>query len=336
MKKALLPLALAAAMPLTAMADVSVYGRAHVSLDLLDDGADYSELNISSNSSRLGFRANKDLENGMTAIMQIESQIDYDTGGAFVSNRDTFVGLRGDFGMLRIGQFDSPFKRARGPANLFGDQVGDMRNLTRAGNGRFDERPNNTIHYQTPKMGDLQFNIAYSVNDGSSKEEGAKDEAVSLSATYAAGGLDLAVAYEAWGEDHGRGERDALRLAAGYQLTGDFKLVGFFQSANHEENDAWTSDVFGLGAEFKLAPQTALKGHFLQRSGDLDDSDTSLIAVGIEHRLDRSVRVYANYAMADNDDAVNLTPWSQARSAGPGGTAGETNSGLSLGLRYDF
>src|SRR5690554_4127644 len=129
MKKALLPVALAAALPMTAMAEISVYGRAHVSLDMLDNGAEYSELNLSSNSSRLGFKASKAFGD-LTALIQIEQQVDYDSGEAFTSARDTFVGLRGSFGMVRVGQFDTPFKRARGPANLFGDQVGDMRNLT--------------------------------------------------------------------------------------------------------------------------------------------------------------------------------------------------------------
>ncbi len=146
MKKALLPVAILAALPAVALADVTIYGRANVSVDLLDDGDDYSEVNMASGSSRLGFRANREFD-GFTAIMQIEQEIDFTDSGSNWASRDTFVGLRGDFGMFRLGKFDTPFKQARGPANLFGDQVGDMRNLTRAGNARFDERTPNTIHY---------------------------------------------------------------------------------------------------------------------------------------------------------------------------------------------
>ncbi len=49
------------------------------------------------------------------------------------ATRDTFVGLKGDFGQARVGRFDSPFKAARGPVNFFGDMVGDIRNVTRVG-----------------------------------------------------------------------------------------------------------------------------------------------------------------------------------------------------------
>ncbi|MFN3715013.1 MAG: porin [Alcanivoracaceae bacterium] len=357
MNKKLLAIAVAAvvAMPAAALANVTVYGRAHVSVDMLDDGADYNELNLSSNSSRLGFKAEKKAEN-ITGFVQIEQQVDFDDGVAFSSARDTFVGVKGDWGMVRIGQFDSPFKSARGPANLFGDQVGDMRNLTRidgenVGSGainnnrraRFDERNPNTIHFQTKDFSGLRFNLAYSIHDEASEDklDGEKDEAISLSVTYKKDALDLALGYETYGEDQNRGERNAIRLAGAYSLSGDLKLVGFFQTVDYKGsnaagNDALTSDVLGLGAEYKVTKATAVKGMVMTRSADADDSDSTMIALGVEHRLDSSLRVYANYAMVQNDDTVRLTPWNQGRTSGVLGAFGEDASALSLGLRFDF
>ncbi|WVM88355.1 hypothetical protein UMZ34_19640 [Halopseudomonas pachastrellae] len=74
----------------------------------------------------------------------------------------------------------------------------------------------------------------------------------------------------------------------------------------------------------------------MTRDADADDFDTDMIAVGIEHKLDKAVRVYANYAITENDANVALTPWGQARTANPAGAAGEDASGFSVGLRYDF
>lgn len=338
MKKQLIAVAVGAmtALPMIAHADAKIYGRAHVSVDLLDDGADYSELNVSSNSSRLGFRAEKKTESGITGFMQIEQQIDYNRGEAFTSARDTFVGLRGNFGSVRIGQFDSPFKAARGPANLFGDQVGDIRNLTRAGNGRFDERPVNTIHYQTPDFSGLRLNVAYSLHEGNNATDGNKETAVSLSATYKKGPFDAALAYEAYDEDRSRGERNAVRLAAAYSINDALKVVGLFQTVDHETDTTAVADTYGVGAEYKLSKATAVRGQFLTRSADDADRDSSMWTIGIEHRLDSALRVYANYAMVSNDDLVALTPWQQARTTGIGGTAGEDASAFSLGLRFDF
>src|SRR5690606_41590475 len=92
----------------------------------------------------------------LTAYCQIEQEINFATGSNGANSfatRDTFVGLKGGFGAVQMGRFDRTFKKARGPANLFGDQVRDMRNLVRTGNARFDERYANTLQYTTPSFG---------------------------------------------------------------------------------------------------------------------------------------------------------------------------------------
>lgn len=333
MKKAMLPVAILAALPAVALADVTVYGRANVSVDLLDDGADYSEVAMSSNSSRLGFRANRELDGGLTALLQIEQEIDFSDSGTNWASRDTFVGLRGGFGTIRLGKFDTPFKQARGPANLFGDQLGDMRNLTRAGNARFDERTPNTIHYQTADLNGFRVNIAYSLHEGRDNR-GLDDQAVSLSLTYRAGDFDFAAAYEKFEDDASRGGRDAFRLAASYKIDA-LTLVGFYQTADHN-NDAFDSDVFGFGASYSISDKSLVKAQYFTRSADRANSDSDLFAVGYEYRISRPLRVYVNYARVANDDNANLTPWSQARTTDRAGSFGDTASGFSLGLRYDF
>lgn len=331
--KKLLTASILLALPMAvSAADVSIYGRANVSVDFLDDGADYSETVMSSNSSRLGFRANQEFE-GFTAMVQIEQTIDFTDSGTEFATRDTFVGLKGDFGMFRLGKFDTPFKRARGPANLFGDQIGDMRNLTRVGNARFDERTPNTIHYQTPDFSGFAFNIAYSLHEGTDNR-GMDDEAVSLSLTYKSGPLDLAAAYENFEDDASRGGRDAFRFAVAYTLDA-LKLVGFYQQADHN-NDALDSDVFGVGATYSLGEKNTLKAMYLTRSADPADSDSDMVAIGYEYRIQRPLRLYVSYAFVSNDDNARLVPWAQARTTSQPGSFGETASGLSLGIRYDF
>lgn len=338
----------AAAMPMIAMADVSVYGRAHVSVDYLDDGADYSETNLSSNSSRLGFKGDHEINPSLTAFFQIEQQINFSSGSTdgdstSFATRDTFVGLKGDFGTFQLGRFDSPFKVARGPANLFGDQVGDMRNLTRVGNSRFDERYDNTVQYTTPDMSGFFATLGYSVQEGTTADLDTDESVISGSVNYIGGPIEAALAYESAEEDTGRGERDGFRAALAYKITDGIKAVGFYQTVDYKNEavtpavrDALTSDTFGLGAEFKVAANTAIKGMWMTREADADRSDSDMWVVGVEHKLDKAVRVYANYAVVDNDQNVALTPWIQARSANPAGAAGEDASGLSVGLRYDF
>lgn len=372
MKMKLIAVAVGAAMsvPAVAMADVTVYGRAHVSVDYLDDGARYSETNLSSNSSRLGFKGDHEINPDLKAFFQIEQQINFTTGsssgGTSFATRDTFVGLGGNFGAIQVGRFDSPFKVARGPFNLFGDQVGDMNNLARVTAGRLDERYDNTIQYTTPDFSGFNVKVAYSmyqgqslntVDDTSNNED---SDAFSASLNYLGGPLEASLAYEQVEEDtlrpgvtSNRGEADSIRAAAAYKLTDAFKLVGFYQTTDFSgvstttsaQRDAGTFNVYGLGGEFAIAKNTALKATWMTNDSDARNADADMWVVGVEHKLDKAVRVYANYAVVDNDDNVAYSPWMQSRTATPSNqsivngvneAAGEKAAGLTVGLRYDF
>src|SRR5690606_6928783 len=242
-------------------ADVKVYGRAHVSLDYLDDGQDYNEVGLSSNSSRLGFKAEQKLENGMTVFGQIEQEINFASGsannsGVDFATRDTFVGLKGDFGQARVGRFDSPFKVARGPVNFFGDQVGDLRNVTRVSEQRFDERNANTIEYKSPKFGG-GFNVLgamslHEANSPDASKDGAKDKdkAYDLALTYKEGAIDFATAYEHYEEEASKNERDGFRIAAAYKITPEFNLGALYQYTTFNEQ--------GTAADLAAAEGSAL------------------------------------------------------------------------------
>lgn len=353
MKKTLCTLAIGATLfsPVIAMAaDVKVYGRAHVSLDYLDDGADYNEVGLSSNSSRLGFKAEQKLENGMTVFGQIEQEINFASGGensgVDFATRDTFVGLKGNFGQVKVGRFDSPFKVARSPVNFFGDQVGDLRNVTRDGNLRFDERNENTIEYKSPKFGG-GFNVAAALSLHENNSPGAdedakqdkkdKDQAYDLALMYKEGKIDFAAAYEHYEKDANRGERDGFRVAGAYKFTDALNLGAFYQLATHDNDEANPDvQVFGLAADYKISPKTYIRGQVFQHDVDANDKDATLLALGVEHRLDKAVRVYANLATVLNDEKQDLTPWQQARTNNVAGTIGENATALSLGFRYDF
>ncbi|MDM9651646.1 porin [Pseudomonas wenzhouensis] len=365
MKMKLIAVAVGAALavPAVAMADVTVYGRAHVSVDYLDDGAKYSETNLSSNSSRLGFKGDHAINPDLKAFFQIEQQINFTTGassgGTDFATRDTFVGLSSNFGAIQVGRFDSPFKVARGPFNLFGDQVGDMNNLARVTAGRLDERYDNTIQYTTPDFNGFNVKVAYSMYKGQSLNitdtpaNNEDSDAFSTSLNYIGGPLEASLAYEKVEEDTLRGKADSVRAAVAYKLTDAFKLVGFYQTTDFEgvsgttraQRDAGTFDVYGIGGELAIAKNTALKATYMTNDSDADNSDADMWVVGIEHKLDKAVRVYANYAVVDNDSNVAYSPWMQSRTATPSNqsivngvneAAGEKAAGFTVGLRYDF
>ena len=359
MKKTLCALAIGATVLTPVMAsaaDVKIYGRAHVSLDYLDDGKDYNEVGLSSNASRLGFKVDQKINDDLNVFAQIEQEVNFasgskDNNGVNFSTRDTFVGVKSaNYGQVRVGRFDSPFKVARSPINFFGDMVGDVRNVTRVGNLKFDERNENTIEYKSPKFGG-GFNVlgAVSMNAGTEStkdtngEGKKKDQAYDLALTYKEGPIDFAAAYEKYEKNAANvsdgASRDAFRLAGAYKITEEFNLGAMYQLSQHD-SDKVNPDVqvFGLAGEYKLTPKTSVRGEYFYRDVDTNDANASLVAVGVEHKLDSTLRVYGNLATVLNDKNSKLNPWKEGRSFGNGvsGAADENSTALSLGLRYDF
>ncbi len=327
---------------------LEIYGRASFSVDQLDDGDKYKRMNLSSNASRLGLRGSKKIGE-LTGIWQIEQEIQINLGNTKddtnnrLASRDTFAGLQGGFGTVRVGKFDTPFKVAREPFNLFGDQLGDMRNLTRVGDAKFDERLNNMMEYQTPIMGGFQAKLAYSFHSGTSATTTSgvdqDEDATSMSVGYKAGNLDATLAYETYGSNTATtGKRDATRAAIAYKLTPELRVMGFYQTADSKTGTKDEgADVTGVGLEYMVTPTVALKGQYMNRNAKAANADAKMYTVGAEYRYDKALRFYASYAYLDNDSAVKLTPWKEGRTAAPSaGTNGKTTSGLSLGMRYDF
>ena len=330
---------------------LEVYGRASFSVDQLDDGDKYKRNNLSSNASRLGFRGSKKIGE-VTGVWQIEQEIQFNmsnaTGDTYnrLASRDTFAGLQGDFGLVRVGKFDTPFKVAREPFNLFGDQLGDMRNLTRVGKAAFDERWNNMLEYQTPVMNGFQAKVAYSFATGTAYATNTggveqKQDATSVSLGYKAGDLDATLAYESYGANTvDTGKRDATRAAVAYKLTPELSVMGFYQSANSKltsNNKNEGAEVTGIGMQYMITPSVALKAQYMNRKAEAAASDANMYTVGADYRYDKGLSFYASYAGLKNESGSTLAPWAEGRTTSKlAGVGDKTATGLSIGVRLDF
>src|SRR5690606_23488755 len=139
------------------------------------------------------------IEDGLEGIYQIESELRADSGNAgTLASRNTFLGLQGGFGTVRLGRFDTPVKLIGRQVDLFANQVGDLRNLVRARPApeRFDERPHNSVGYDSPKFGGLSAGLQYSTNSDDGATATNDNDTVSLAINYAEGPAYVGVGYE--------------------------------------------------------------------------------------------------------------------------------------------
>lgn len=317
-------------------ADVTIYGLAHLSLDHLDNGVD-SGTNVSSNASRLGFRAKTTLDGGLEAFVQLEQTIRYDEGTGSFADRDSYVGLRGDFGTVKLGQFDTPLKVIRGKVDQFGDRVGDIRNATRINTGTignvFDERFKNGISYESPTINNLTFAFHYTPHNTTGATVDNVRESYSSSLAYEQKGLYLAAAIERF---EGADELDpqAIRLGAYYDLTDSLRITGLFQAA--KDIPGGDINTYGIGASYKQGNYT-WRGQVYQTSdNDTQDTGATLFAIGVDRAYGKDLVLYAVYGIASNDDNAAYRISGGGRGTQLAAVTGEDNSGLSLGIIYRF
>lgn len=292
-------------------AEVGFYGQIHVSVDHLDNDID-SGLNISSNSSRIGVKASHEVQPGLKVIGQIEALVrveEGDTGSDYFDARDTFVGLQGDFGMARIGYFDTPMKKVRSRTDFFGDKVGDARNIVAGGGVNLDKRFRNGIHYQSPAFNNLTFDLHYSTNDATGSTPQNENDAISSSVTYNAEGLLVILAYERQNQlDDAQGNAvsspTGIRLGTRYKLNDQWQLAAFYQQTKNfsgGDRDAW-----GLGVGYKLGAYDLSAQYYQAESADTSSSDASMIALGVDRALSKAFSMYAAIAMTDNAERANF------------------------------
>ncbi len=126
MKKTLIATAVSAALmaPVAAQADVTVYGRIHQGIKLVNPEVGDSTTDFVSVGSRFGIKASSDVGNGMTASAQYEFKTVSDTANGAgnnevtraddgslwekdtsgITNRIAKIGLSGPFGSVDLGQ----------------------------------------------------------------------------------------------------------------------------------------------------------------------------------------------------------------------------------------
>ncbi len=134
---------------------------------------------MQSGNSRISFRGTEDLGGGLKVFFQLETQVGVDNGvggatGQFW-NRDTFVGMNGGFGEVRLGVMDTIFKTYGDTIGFLGVSSGtpmSTSNILRkpgfgtSNNARFHERRPNSIAYETKEMGGFTFGVQVATSEG--------------------------------------------------------------------------------------------------------------------------------------------------------------------------
>ena len=121
-----------------------------------------SRNSIDASNSRIGFRGTENLGGGLKTVWQIEQKVTIDSGNSgALANRDSFVGLEGAFGTVRLGNITTVYKDNREPIRaLVGTESGNTVSASNvlasapwAGASTFHLRRANSVRYESPTLG---------------------------------------------------------------------------------------------------------------------------------------------------------------------------------------
>lgn len=346
MNKKLLAFAVAAAFaaPMVANADsgnVQIGGTVKVSVDSLDDGNDRN-WNVSSNSSNIWFKGAEDLGNGMKAVWQMTTYVGLGgtgSGSNAWTNGNSFLGLAGGFGTVVLGKHDTPFKILGRKVDLFGDQIGDSRNLISAGGATWDLRPDNVLAWITPTFSGFHAALAHVTNVDTAAASDVSIDAWSGLGIYENGPITAGLAYERHNLSNATfntNDESAWRLAGGYDF-GAGKVNALWQRMNDIGGTNNDRTTWGLGASFKVGSGAAKVQY--TRAGDVSDTSNTganMWSLGYDHNLSKRTVAYAAVARTSNDSAAKFSAYAGGHGDNPGIMAGENGTGFSLGLNHSF
>jgi predicted porin len=212
---------------------------------------------MDSPNSRLGFKGTEDLGDGLKAIFQLEMGFSSDTGAASDSSapfsRNTFVGLSGGFGTIRLGNMDTVYKELGDTIDFLGISSGNFMALsnvlskatftTNSANS-FHLRRTNSFYYTSPNLGGAHAMFDWSPNEIAGD---AKSGVISTGVKYEGGPIYAALAYEL--------HKDMFGLSSGLQANGG-------AAATHSNIVGTTGTIATAVASGASSTDQAVRGTF--------------------------------------------------------------------------
>jgi predicted porin len=265
MKRKLIILAVAGAcaVPLVASAKstVQIYGKARVGYAHIDsgNGTNAGDAVFNPGSSAIGVKGTEDLGSGNAAWFQLEQTFPLDGADRKWTDRNTGIGLKGDWGLFGVGQWDTPYKRINGGSgkwqsfgrtDIGGVQAIIGNDTTTNGNDggvySFSRRHKGLIWYDSPRFGGLQISGAVSDNRGKDTIGGVNTpdtvngspRLYSLALDYHNGPIRVGLGYEKHKDFAREGSSDD-----GWNISGAYKFAKVFRVGLTYEHLKFSDDV---------------------------------------------------------------------------------------------
>ena len=355
MQKKLIAVAVAGALGAPALAlaqasTVQVYGKLILEYGYANQGTGKPNIDMlqAPAGSSLGFKGEEKLGGGLSAWFQCENSADPrgDSAAGFCT-RNSAIGMKGGFGSVYIGKWDTPMKRVflRGEVGtedtgLFGvaDYLAGGSTGAAAGGvaGRtlWERRQHDSVNYDTPNFSGFQGHFAYSASNATattSASTSAKPRIWSVAALYDNGPLALGLGYERhneFGAVGGSQDDHAWVFSGSYTFMGKVKVGGSYNKQDYDlgagvsvDKKAWMLGVdWNISGPHNLFANYATADDVSGTAGATPGLATTGVipaagpntgvkkwGVGYQHKFSKRTDGKLGYVRLDNDSAASYT-----------------------------
>src|SRR6266446_6948110 len=331
----------ACALPAVALAQVpswiQIYGRANVSYEYITvknssiTTENKSNWDLVDNSSRIGFRGNKDLGGGLTGLFQMESRVRLDQGFGNLTSRDSYAGLAGGFGTIRLGRTIGPVYYA----------TYDYLSM------------NNTVWYTSPKLGAFTIDVAHSLLGVQRLPGESQPRYLGLVGSYDQGPLHVAASYANTQRTANLDTTGATMVPdndKAYTIGGlyDFKtfVVGaLIESAKSKtlaggdasRNYVRVSAMMPVGKnEFHVNFGTVNHGVGSSASSNASNDGAKQWTLAYNYNITKETKIYAFYTKVDNDNNGTYGAGNFNANFAITSVPGLAISSIAAGVRHNF
>jgi predicted porin len=307
----------------SAQSSVTLSGRVDAGIRRVgsaDGGSDWQMGGSGSSFNRLVFSGREDLRGGMFAIFSLQHRFNIQNGtaagttfnqpaNANVFWRESWVGLGGGFGDVRLGRMIMPLQDMNG-----GFDPWDVSTVASVHTGGINAtiRGNNVVYYRSPNLAGLSMHAAVAAGEGQlSAENGGgiagsitpaglvnSERPIGFNVRYAAGPINVGVAYDRNGAD--------MKTTGVY---GSFNFGAFRVMGQFEKGDNFTSAAGTVAEDIKnlsislaapLGP-VELRAGYVRVNSDLAGRDGSKVGLGAFYNLSKRTGIYTDVAKATGD-----------------------------------
>jgi|SaaInlStandDraft_1057018.scaffolds.fasta_scaffold04530_4 predicted porin len=320
------------------------YGKVRLSTSHVSQDSAGEGWYVSDHKTRLGLKGTYSGVENISLFYRLEIGLDLvDHNKAsqdFLVSRDTYLGIKGEWGALSIGRHNTAYKVSAVKVDLFNHTLADADAIFgRTATGKdINHRFNNSLSYNSPKSGAWHWRTQVGVEDEATSAGEKAKQAMNLSLHYGNSNtkMDL-VAY---------GESGAFKLSS---AQGDAYALRMVLRHDHQKNR------YGLGVEKTFSDVSAneriavliswrrqmMPHHYLSVQGvwaqdsEAGSDAAKMAAVGWTRKIGKHAELYGLVTVLDSDGGG----YALAKQGGSDVFTTSVNDrvqGMALGINYSF